>query len=137
MIFEYRFRRHPILVALAAVLGFGIQCAERLMFSNSLGRPIAIDEPIIFVWSALFTALPLMVLAFQARQHVLPWLAGLGVSLWLAWWWLQKGIAYQRNPDGSGVDMGGAIMMLLAPFAITVACLWLNRWLTRDAANVR
>ena len=132
-----RLHRHPILIALAVALGFVVQSADEVLFSNALGRPVAIDEPTIFVVNALLTAMPLIALAFQARQHAVPWLAGLGVSTWLTWWWLQKGIAYQRNPDGSGVDMGGAIMMLLAPFAITAVCLWLNHWLTRDRANDR
>ncbi|QCB38914.1 hypothetical protein E5554_14385 [Sphingobium sp. PAMC28499] len=135
MTFMQRLRRHPILIALAVTLGFVIQGADRVLFSSALGRPVAIDEPSIFVLNALFTAMPLIALAFQGRQHVVPWLAGLGVSAWLTWWWLQKGIAYQRNPDGSGVDMGGAFAMLLAPFVITAACLWLNSRLNRDRAN--
>lgn len=135
MTFLQRLCRHPFLFAIAVALGFGIQVADRVVFSNALGRPFTIAEPTIFVWNALFTAMPLMALAFQTRQNVVPWLAGLGVSAWLTWWWLQKGIAYQRNPDGSGVDMGGALIMLLAPFAITVASVWLNHRLTRDGAN--
>jgi hypothetical protein len=135
MISTQRLCCHPVLIAVA--LGFGIEVASRVMFSNALGRSFNIDEPIIFVLNALFTAMPLIALAFQTRQSVVPWLAGLGVSAWLTWWWLQKGIAYQRNPDGSGVDMGGAFVMLFAPFAITAACLWLNRRLTRDGANDR
>ena len=135
MTFMQRLRHHPILIALAVAQGFVVQSADRVLFSNALGRPFAIDEPSIFVLNALFTAMPLIALGFQVRQHVAPWLAGLGVSAWLTWWWLQKGVAYQRNPDGSGVDMGGAVLMLLAPFAITAACLWLNRWLSRDRAN--
>jgi hypothetical protein len=135
MTFMQRLRHHPILIALAVALGFVVQAADRVLFSNALGRSAAVDEPTIFVLNALFTAMPLIALAFQARQHVAPWLAGLGVSAWLTWWWLQKGIAYQRNPDGSGVDMGGAVMMLLAPFAITAACLWLNHLLSRNRAN--
>jgi hypothetical protein len=135
MTFRQRLRRHPVLIAISVVVGFGVQGADRVLFSNALGRLVVIEEPIIFVLNALFTALPLIALALQARQHVAAWLAGFATSALLSWWWLQKGIAYQRNPNGSGVEMGGAITMLLAPFVITAACLWLNQLLSRQRAN--
>lgn len=130
-----RLLRHPVLIGTALVLGFGVQGAITVLFCKALSRPISIGEPIGFVLNALLTAMPLIALALQKRQHFVLWLASLGVSTWLAWWWLQKGIAYQRNPDGSGVDMGGAMIMLLAPFAITASCLWLNQRLHRGSSN--
>lgn len=131
MMLNQRLRRHPILIAIAVALGFGIEGATEILFSSALGRQIVVDEPIVFLVNALLSAMPLIALACQDRQHFAPWALGFGVSGWLAWWWTQKGIAYQRNPDGSGVDMGGAVIMLLAPFVITAACLWLNRRLDR------
>jgi len=131
----HRLHHHPILIALAVAVGFLVQGADRVLFSNALGRPVSIDEPVVFVLNALLTAMPLIALALQPTQQVLSWLVGLGISVWLTWWWLQKGIAYQRSPDGSGVDMGGAVVMLLAPFAITAACLWLNHRLSGDRTN--
>ncbi|CAA9281582.1 MAG: hypothetical protein AVDCRST_MAG93-3230 [uncultured Chloroflexia bacterium] len=127
--------RHSLLIALALSAGFGIQLADRVIFSRALSRPVVIEEPFIFVWNALFTAMPMIALALQARQHLLAWLTGFAASAWLTWWWLQKGIAYQLNPDGSGVDMGGAMLMLFAPFVITAACLWLNKRLFPNDAN--
>jgi hypothetical protein len=127
-----RLLRHPVLISLAVGVGFGVQWADNLLFSRALGRPLIIDEPGVFVWNALFTAMPLLAMALQRRQHVVAWLAGFAPSVWLTWWWLQKGIAYQRNPDGSGVDIGGALIMLVSPFAITAVCLWLNERLTPD-----
>lgn len=136
MTFTQRVRRNQLLVALAVALGFVIQVTDRVLFCNALGRPVVIDEPIVFALNALLTAMPLIALAIQAREHITPWLAGIGASAWMTWWWLQKGIAYQRNPDGSGVDIQGALIMMLAPFAITAVCLWLNQRLSHGGADV-
>lgn len=134
MIFWHRLRRHPILVGLALALGFAVEVLDTALFTHALGRPFTVSEPAAWVVNALLTAMPLIALAFQARQHVVPWIMGFVFSAGLRWWWLQKGIAYQRNPNGSGVDLGGAVVMLFAPFAIAGACLLLNRRLTREHA---
>ena len=134
MTIRQRPRRHPILLGLALALGFAVQFVDTVLFSHALGKPITISEPAVWVVKALLTAMPLIALAFQARQHIVPWITGFVFSAGLTWWWLKKGIAYQRSPDGSGVDIGGAVVMLLAPFAITGVCLLLNRKLTREHA---
>ena len=132
MNFLLRVFRHPILISLALGIGIVVQWGQEVLFSRALGRPLTLGEPDVFAWNAFFTAMPLLALALQERQHVVAWVVGLAPSVWLTWWWLQKGIAYQRNPDGSGVDMGGAMIMLVAPFVITAVCLWLNQRLSRE-----
>jgi hypothetical protein len=132
MSFLLRVSRHPILISLAVGIGIVVQWGQEVLFSRALGRPLNIDEPVVFACNALFTAMPLIALALQKRQHLLAWVVGFAPSVWLTWWWLQKGIAYQRNPDGSGVDMGGAVIMLIAPFLITAVCFWLNMRLSRE-----
>ncbi len=135
MTIKERLLRHPLLIAIALSIGYGIASLDRLLFSQALGRPLEINEPVVFVVDGLLTALPFLALSLAGKQHVTPWIVGLSTSIWLTWWWLQKGIAYQRAPDGSGVDMGGALIMLLAPFLITAVCLLLNRQLGGPKAN--
>lgn len=132
---KQRLFRHPLLVTIAICTGIVIAGADAVLFNQALGRPVKIDEPIVFGINALLIALPFLALSVQGKQHVAPWLLGVGFSTSLAWWWLQKGVAYQRSPDGSGVDMGGAIIMLLAPFGIMVVCLLLNQRLDSRKAN--
>jgi hypothetical protein len=135
MTFKQRLFRHPLLVTIAICTGIAIAGADAVLFNQALGRPVKIDEPIVFGINALLFALPLIALSLQGKQHVSPWLLGVGFSTSLAWWWLQKGVAYQRSPDGSGADIGGAIILLLAPFGITAVCLLLNRRLDSRKVN--
>jgi hypothetical protein len=48
------------------------------------------------------------------------------VTAALHWWWLAKGIAYQQAPDGSGVDMFGAFIMLVSPLPIAALAIALD-----------
>ena len=68
-------------------------------------------------------AIPFIVLTGRRSAHPLPWLTALALTIGLHGWWLAKGIAYQRAPDGSGVDMFGALIMLLSPIPITLLSL--------------
>jgi hypothetical protein len=135
MTLKQRLCHHPLLIAIAICIGIGIAGTSTVLFNQALGRPVVIDEPVVFGINALLIALPFLALSSQEKQHAVPWLVGLVSSASLAWWWLQKGVAYQRNPDGSGVDIGGAIIMLLSPFVITVVCLLLDRQLSSRRAN--
>jgi hypothetical protein len=130
-----RIRRHSLLVAVALCIGLGIAIGERILFNHALGRPLEIDEPVAILMRGLLTAAPFLNLSLRGKQYVLPWFVGVASSGWLSWWLLQKGIAYQRNPDGSGVDMGAVVIVLLAPFAITAVCRWLNQQLSPDHTN--
>ncbi len=50
----------------------------------------------------------------------------------LHWWWLSKGIAYQKASDGSGVDIFGALIMLLSP--LPISALALSRHISKQKA---
>ena len=107
-----RIRRHPLLVALC--IGLGIAIGERILFNHALGRPLEIDEPVAILMRGLLTAAPFRNLSLRGKQYVLPWFVGVASSGWRSWWLLQKAIAYQRNPDGSGVDTGAVVFVMLA-----------------------
>jgi hypothetical protein len=131
-----RLLRHPLLIAIALCIGFGIVGADRVLFGLALGRTIELGEIDVFIVNSILTSLPFLALSFRQKQHVTPWIIGLVWSSWLAWGWLQKGVAYQRHPDGSGVDLGGALIMLFAPFFITAVCLAIDQLLNMRKANV-
>jgi len=65
-------------------------------------------------------------LAARRSGRLLPWLITFAVTAALHWWWLAKGIAYQRAPDGSGVDMLGAFIMLVSPLPLTALAMALD-----------
>lgn len=135
MTIKQRLFRHPLLFAISLFIGIGIIGVGEVLYCEALGRPIEVQEPIISAINALLTALPFLALSARGKQHLMTWTLGIIPTLWLAWWWLQKGIAYQRSPDGSGVDLGGAVLMLFSPFVITVACLIIDEQLRRREPN--
>ena len=106
MTIRQRLLQHPLLIAIALCIGFGIVGADRLFFGLALSRTIELGETDVFVVNGLLTSMPFLALSLRQMQHVTPWIIGLVWSSWLAWGWLQKGVAYQRHPDGSGVDLG-------------------------------
>lgn len=132
---KHRLTRHWFLFLLAISIGVCITLADRVIFYKTLNRPIEVDEPDVLIVNALLTALPFLMLSARSKQHITSWIAGIIPSVGLAWWWLQKGINYQRSPDGSGVDLGGAMIMLFAPFAITGICLVIDQWLREKGSS--
>lgn len=121
-----RLAKNPVLTSLAIIIGIVVVAADRLLFAYSLHRAVDISEPGIMVMNVLLVAAPFAFLACRGTFLWPPWLVGLIPTIWLNWWWLQKGIAYQKAPDGSGVDMFGALMMLLSPLAITALCVFVD-----------
>ena len=113
----------PLLLALALAIGLAVPIAERLIFAAALHRSIDLSEPDVLAMNAVIVAIPFIVLNGRRSAHALPWLTALALTIGLHWWWLAKGIAYQRAPDGSGVDMFGALVMLVSPVPITLLAL--------------
>ena len=111
------------LVIVATTIGALITVSVEVIFSVSLNRSFDNRELPILLIRSLLVAVPFLLLARRASRRPLSWLLGLIPTVWLQWWWLQKGITYQTAPDGSGVDMVGALIMLVAPFAIAGVCL--------------
>ncbi|OWK30800.1 hypothetical protein [Sphingomonas mucosissima] len=107
------------LFALALVIGTIVSVGERVVFAISLNRAVDLSEAGVIASNAVLTAFPFFYLAVRNSVRALPWLLGIMLTLAATGWWLSKGIAYQKAPDGSGVDMFGAMIMFLAPFAIT------------------
>ena len=116
-----KFMRKRNRKAVALFLGYGIIAADALLFNLALNKPFSIDGA-AFVLKGLLISVPFLVLASRKNQHLIPWVLAFMFSAGVTLWWLDKGIAYQRNPDGSGVDIFGALIFLLAPFVITAAC---------------
>ncbi|WP_242122015.1 hypothetical protein [Sphingomonas lacusdianchii] len=115
------------LIVLAIVIGAAVSIGERLIFAAALSRDIDLSEIGVVTTNAVLTAFPFLYLALRSSTRLLPWLLGLTLTLAANGWWLAKGIAYQRAPDGSGVDMFGALLMLLSPFIVTAIVAVLDR----------
>ncbi|MBW0143709.1 hypothetical protein [Sphingomicrobium clamense] len=75
-------------------------------------------------------SIPMMVLAFRSSSRS-PWLWSILATIVVRGWFLSLGIAYQREPDGSGVPMGAAALVMLSPFAIAAIAVAMDRWINR------
>lgn len=131
------------MLTLAAIcLGLFVVVADRVLSAAMLGRPTNFSEPDVLVVNGLLVAAPFAWLAYRGSTRLMPWLAGIAFTFWLHWRWLLNGVAYQRAPDGSGVPMGFAFLMLVSPIFIGLACAWLDEVLrqfqlirAREASN--
>lgn len=121
------------LMTCALAIGAIIAVAERALFDWLLDRPLDFSQPDALLGNTFMVALPFLILAFRGSNRVLPWLVGLAITLWIRWHALQSGVAYQRGPDGSGVDMGLALLMLVSPAFIAAVCIAIDRPLRRSA----
>ena len=110
--------RRVALLVLAVVIGAIFPLSEQIIFAAALKRPMDLSEPDVLVMNAVLVAIPFLLLATRYSARALPWLLTFAVTAWLHWWWLSKGIAYQKAPDGSGVDMFGALIMLFSPLPL-------------------
>lgn len=123
------------LVILALTVGAAISIGERIVFAVVLDRQVDLSEFDVLIMNAVLVAIPFLALALRPSRRVLPWAVAFVFTAALRWWWLAKGIAYQRAPDGSGVDMFGALLMLLSPFAIMAVALAVDRIERRRVAG--
>jgi hypothetical protein len=119
-------------LALAAIgIGIAVVALEDILFGLLTGRRIgfAMDvEPV----NAFIAAIPFLILAALGARTLLPWLAGLALTL-AAWAYvLIEGVSYQWHPDGSGADIGlGIAMIFLVPPLISAACIGAWAWQRR------
>jgi hypothetical protein len=116
----------PLLTLAAICFGAFVVVADRVLFGTMLSRPIDFSEPDVLIINGLLAAAPFILLAYRGSRRLLPWLTGIALTLWLWWRFLQDGVAYQRAPDGSGVDMGFALLMLVSPAFIGALCVWID-----------
>lgn len=133
MKFVGKFANHPFLTGAALCIGVAVVVADTVLFSRMLERPPDLSEPDVLFIKALLAALPFLWLAYRGSRRWLPWAVGLGLTIWLWWRWLQAGVAYQRAPDGSGVDMAFAFIVLVSPVFIGAACVWIDEILKQRA----
>jgi len=119
------FRHRAPLLAAAFGIGATIEIATQVFLSHYEGVDANADAaPGVFA-SVCFYALPFIALSFKTRQHLIPWLFGAVVMAWLARLYVQEAVAYQRNPDGSGV--GSAAMLFgMAPLLLAPLCVSLS-----------
>lgn len=119
-----------VMLAIALVVGIATSLGEELVFAAVLERSYRADEADVIALNAVLTSIPFLVLAFF-KPRLLPWLVGIAATLAVHGWWLTKGIAYQMAPDGSGVPILGAVLMLFSPFAILLVVGVLNVAMSR------
>lgn len=118
-----------LLLLLALAAGIAIALGERLIFAAALDHSVDLSEVDSLALNAALTAVPFLYLAFRPRR--LLWLIALCATVTVHGWWLAKGIAYQRAPDGTGVPMFGVLLMLFSPFAILLFTGALNGAMSR------
>ena len=131
MPFPGKFVDYPIQTAFAIMIGPLVVIADKLLFAHLLERSADFSEPMVLVINAALVSVPFLLLAYRGSKRFIPWLAGMSLTLWLWWHALQKGVAYQRAPDGSGVDMALALLMLVSPAIIGVICVAIDEALRR------
>jgi hypothetical protein len=129
--------RVPVLALLSVSIGAAVVLADRLLFGWFLGRPVDWSEPVALLVNAVLVSVPFIALAYRGSRRLAPWLLGFALTAALWWHALQKGIAFQRAPDGSGVDMDLAFMMLLSPAFIAAASVGVDEALRRHRAASR
>lgn len=110
------------LALIALAIGVAVVGGEGLLFSLLTGRPMHFASD-VEPFNALIVAFPFLVLAAMRNSDLLPWLTGLALQLALWGYALQNGVSYQRNPDGSGANIGLGLMIIASPIFITLACL--------------
>jgi hypothetical protein len=123
---------------LAAIcFGAFVAVANVELFASMLNRPPDYSEPDVLVVHALLAAAPFMVLGYRGSKRLIPWVTGILLTVWLWWRWLMDGVAYQRAPDGSGVNMGFAFLMLISPVFIGAVCVWIDEIIRQGARHGR
>lgn len=102
----------------AVAIGVAVVAAEGLLFSMLTGRPLNISRDVGPVNAAL-VSIPYLALALAGARTLLPWLAGLAMTLSLWGYALYSSVDRHWNPDGSGADTGVGLMMLASPILFT------------------
>ncbi len=122
------------LIVIALSIGVAVAAAERFLFSSFTGRSLVfvsdVDPP-----KAILVAIPYLCLALAGTKRLLPWLVGLALTLPLWSYALYSGVSYQRNPDGSGANIGLGLLMLASPFFISPIVLGVHALQRRAAAS--
>ena len=107
-----------IKLPLGLAIGLLVSLGDRAIFAVALGRSLELSGEIdSIVSNALAVAIPFLVLAFRSSSRVASWVIAFALTAMVHGWWLSKGIAYQQSPDGSGVDMSGAFLMMASSAA--------------------
>ena len=114
------------LFAIATAIAIGLALGERLVFAAALDRPVDLSEPDVLVMNAARVSIPFLLLAARSSARLVPWLIVLSATVALHWWWLGRGIGYHQAPDGSGVDMFGALVMLVSPLPLAALAVALD-----------
>lgn len=131
-------RMRPALLLIALALGAAFTITSRLIFAGALNRVPDFGEVDGLISNSVITAAPFVLLACRRSLNILPWLIAITLTAALNWWWISKGIDYQRAPDGSGVDFAGAFMMFASPIPIAAISLGVDaliEWVRADPLN--
>jgi hypothetical protein len=79
-----------------------------------------VDELPIIIIQIGFVAAPFLILAAMGESQKTPWLLGLGLTFSLWGFYLYDGLS--RRGDGTGVNLGLVLVMLVSPILISIAC---------------
>ena len=106
------------LLLLALVIGIAIIAAEGVLYSAITQRTWNLFRD-LDPWRVGIVATPYVVLALLRVRRLLPWAVALVLTLSLWGYWLYSTVSFSLHPDGSGVDMGGALLLLASPLVIS------------------
>ncbi|MFM5894051.1 MAG: hypothetical protein ACKOQM_06410 [Novosphingobium sp.] len=105
-----------------------------MIFAFALRRQLdLIDEVDSIVMNAVLVTIPFFVLALRSFSHRASWVTTFALTALIHGWWMSKGIAYQQASDGSGIDMSGALLMLVSPLPIALFAFALDSAIQRHA----
>jgi hypothetical protein len=105
-----------------ALIGIGLVVANAAAFSWLTGRGLDLpNEKWVLLGQMLIAGAPFLLLGVAGVRSLLPWAAGLALTLSLWGYALWEGVSYQRHPDGSGANIGLGLILLVSPLFIAAA----------------
>jgi hypothetical protein len=110
------------LLLLAFFIGGAVGGGESALYAALTHHPWSVSSDLDF-WTVPIIATPYIVLALLPARRILPWAIALTLTLSLWSYWLYSTVSYNLHPDGSGVDMGGALLLLSSPLVISAIAL--------------
>ena len=111
----------PGRLILALTIGLAIVGIDSGVAALVLQQPLNLrEEAGILAFQILLASIPFLLLALAGIGNKVPWLVG--VALTALFWGLLLTDAISRDGDGSGANIGLALLLLFSPLIISIAC---------------
>lgn len=111
----------PGRLILSVTIGLAVVGIDSGVGALVMQQPLNLrEEAGILAVQILLASIPFLLLAFAGIGNKLPWLVG--VALTAFFWGLLLTDAISRDGNGSGANIGLALLLLFSPLIISVAC---------------